>query len=310
MKKYFVLLLTLICIMHIEVYAQRTSTDKKLTAKVQNLIKNFNGEVGVYVKHLKTGKIVAINADELFPTASTIKIPIMVGVFDKIEKGELEYNKNLKIDKSRELYKGDAGILASLADSSNILLSQALMLSISVSDNSASLWLQQLAGTGTQINSLFNSYGFESTRVNSRTPGREKERDLYGWGQTSPREMATLVEKIRKGEIVSQAASEEMYRVLGNMYLDHRSISQIPPYIKVASKTGSVNKARSEVVLVNAPHGDYVFAIYTKNQKDESWRQNNEGFVLIRNLSALLWNHFEPKYGWQPPENSKYQKLW
>ncbi|MFD2575570.1 hypothetical protein ACFSPU_04450 [Haoranjiania flava] len=72
----------------------------------------------------------------------------------------------------------------------------------------------------------------------------------------------------------------------------------------------ATNAARSEVVMVNAPHGDYVFAIYTKNLKDQSWGQDNEGFKLIRDLSALLWNYFEPRYGWKPLEEKKYQKLW
>lgn len=308
--QHSIILSLFILFMTLQTNAQRITKDKKLTKKIEALIKDFDGEVGIYVKHLKTGKVAAINADELFPTASTIKVPIMAGVFDKIEKGELKYNQNLKIDKQKELYKGDAGIVASLADSANILLSQVQMLSISVSDNSSSLWLQELAGTGTAINNLLASYGFNKIRVNSRTPGRESERTQYGWGQASPREMATLLEKIRKGEIVSKAASEEMYRVLGNMYLDHRSLSQIPPYIKAASKTGSINQSRSEVILVNAPHGDYVFAIYTKNQKDQSWGQDNKGFVLIRNLSSLLWNYFEPRYGWKPEENDKYKKLW
>ena len=53
-------------------------------------------------------------------------------------------------------------------------------------------------------------------------------------------------------------------------------------------------------------HGDYVFAVYTKNQQDESWAHDNEGHVLLRRVSALLWNHFEPDYGWTPPEGTRY----
>ena len=290
------------------VHAQKT--DKKLARKIHALVKDFNGDVGIYVKHLKSGKEVAYNADTVFPTASTIKVPIMVAVFDKIENGALQYNQNLIYRKDMQLYQGDEGIIASLKDSVHVALSAVQMLSISMSDNSASLWLQQLAGTGTQINQWLVNNGYTKMRVNSRTPGREQDREVYGWGQTSPRDMANLFIQIRGGKAVSKAASEEMYRILGNMYLDHRSPSRIPPYIKTASKTGSVNAARSEVVMVNAPHGDYVFAIYTKNLKDQSWGQENEGFKLIRDLSALLWNHFEPRYGWKPLEEKKYQKLW
>ena len=65
-----------------------------------------------------------------------------------------------------------------------------------------------------------------------------------------------------------------------------------------------VSESRSEVVLVNAPHGDYVFAVYTKDQKDLSWKKTNEGRQLIVNISKLLWNYFEPNYGWKPADGN------
>ena len=112
--------------------------------------------------------------------------------------------------------------------------------------------------------------------------------------------MATLLTLIRDGKMVSPAASERIYRNLIRIYDDHEALSQIPPYVQAASKSGAVNAARSEVVLVNAPHGDYVFCTATKNQKDESWISSNEGYQLIRKLSKTLWQYFEPKSDWQP----------
>jgi beta-lactamase class A len=53
-------------------------------------------------------------------------------------------------------------------------------------------------------------------------------------------------------------------------------------------------------VLVNAPGGDYVFCVITKNQADESWEASNEGYVLLRKVSALLWDYFEPATPWTP----------
>lgn len=114
--------------------------------------------------------------------------------------------------------------------------------------------------------------------------------------------MATLLLQIRSGQVVSERASERIYRNLTRIYFDSESLSQIPPYIQVASKSGAVNRSRSEVVLVNAPHGDYVFCVITKNQKDESWTSNNEGYVLLREVSKLLWNHFEPDSKWKPAQ--------
>ena len=103
--------------------------------------------------------------------------------------------------------------------------------------------------------------------------------------------MAKLLVMIREGRAVNTAASEEMYRVLCNIYWNGEALSQIPPYVQAASKQGAVNASRSEVVLVNAPSGDYVFCIITKSQKDKSWDYDNEGYVLIRMVSKILWNY-------------------
>ena len=83
-------------------------------------------------------------------------------------------------------------------------------------------------------------------------------------------------------------------------YWTGEALSQLPPTVQAASKQGAVDQSRSEVVLVNAPSGDYVFCLITKNQQDESWTYDNEGYVLLRRVSALLWRHFEPDHRWTP----------
>ena len=297
LRKSILLFITLLFLVYTA--SSQTRTDKKLTQKLQMLVNNFKGDVGIYVQNLRTGKVASINADTIFPTASMIKVPIMCGVFDKIEKKELSYHQNLTYRDSL-LYAGE-DILGSFKDGEKIQLSKVQMLSITTSDNTASLWLQKLAGSE-NINKWLSDNGFENTRLNSRTANRQTYQKLYGWGQTTPKEMAMLVKKIRDGQAVSPAASQRMYRNMVRIYWDAEALSEIPPYIQAASKQGAVNRSRSEVVLVNAPHGDYVFCIATKNQKDESWTSDNEGYQLIRNLSKLLWNYYEPKSTWKPAE--------
>lgn len=271
---------------------------ESLESKIKNRVEGFRGDVGVFVKNLKTGEEVAINADSLFPTASMIKIPITIGIFDKIEKGELTYDSVLTYRDSL-LYAGE-DILGSFKDGEKIALSKVLMLMITTSDNTASLWCQHLAGTGTTINAWLDDNGFANTRVNSRTEGRQENWKQYGWGQTTPREMAELMMRIHEGNIISKRASERIYRNLTRIYWDSETLSQIPPYVQAASKQGAVNRSRSEVVLVNAPHGDYVFCVITKNQEDQSWTPDNEGYVLLRDISAMLWKHYEPDSDWKP----------
>jgi beta-lactamase class A len=276
------------------------TTDKKLTEKLQEAIAGFNGDIGIYVKNLRTGKTVSIHADTIFPTASIVKVSILLGVMDKMEKGELHYNQPLEY-KDSLLYAG-SDVLGSFKSGEKVLLKKVLMLMMTTSDNTASLWLQSLAGTGTRINTILDSLGFKDTRINSRTAGREDNRSVYGWGQTTPNEMGRLFEMIYKNEVLSSAACERMMRCLGRNYWDEdEAISQIPPYIEVFSKNGCVNAVRSEVLLVNAPHNPYIFCIFTKNNKDTSWAHGNEAWALTRKISSLLWNYFEPKDKWVKP---------
>src|ERR1700709_1289073 len=168
-------------------------TDKKLTAKLQDALNGFNGQVGVYVQNLKTGKTVAINADTLFPTASMIKVSIQCGLMDKIEKGELQYNQKLVYSDSL-LYPGE-DILGSFKNNDTIQLSKVALLMITMSDNTASLWLQKLVG-GEYINNWLQQNGFVNMRVNSRVAGRENFRNIYGWGVSTPLEMCKLFQLI------------------------------------------------------------------------------------------------------------------
>lgn len=265
--------------------------DLKLQKQVEELTRNFKGDIGIYIHDLKHNRIVSINADTIFPTASVVKIPILIGIMSKIQTGELNYHQRLMFTDSL-LYREGDDILSDFKDSSTIELSKVMMLMITISDNCASLWLQGLCGGGTKINLLLDSLGLKATRVNSRTPGRENYRNLYGWGQTSPREIATLMEQIVKGEVISKELSEKMLRLLGRQYWDEEALSQIPAGVFVADKNGAVDESRNEVMYVNAKKNPYLLTIFTKNNKDRSWEANNEAWVLIRKLSALLWKYY------------------
>lgn len=274
-----------------------------LTTLLRRRVATFDGDVGVYVRHLRHDQSVSIRADELFPTASMIKVPILAALLDRVERGELGYHDKLTYTEDRH-YAGE-DLLGSFADGESITLDKLAFLMITTSDNTASLWCQELAGTGAAVNAWLRANGFEDTRVNSRTPGREGARARYGWGQTTPREMVELLVGLRDRDLVSPSASEEMARALGRIYWDGEALASIPPDVATMSKQGAVNASRSEVVLVHAPHGDFVFCVITKNQQDQSWGHDNQGFVLLRDIARILWDHFEPDRRYRPAAGSE-----
>lgn len=266
--------------------------DAVLQEKLEARVRDFRGDVGFYVRHLETGASAMLNADTLFPTASMVKVPLLVTLYDQVDRGILDMDRRLTYHDS--LFYGDEDdddIVNKMRPGTTVTLSKLAFFMISISDNTASLWIQGLV-EGANVNRWLAHHGFRGTRVNSRVEGRRDDWEVYGWGQTTPREMAELLVMIREGRAVSPEASEEMYRTLTDIYWDDEALSAIPPTVQVASKQGAVSASRSEVLLVNAPTGDYVLCVITKNQEDRSWEEDNEGYVLLRDLSRIVYEHF------------------
>ena len=294
----------IMCLLSIASFtAAAQKTDKKLQDKISDVVYGFHGNIGVYVYDLTKNKIAAINADTIYPTASIVKIPILIGVMHKIYNGELQYHQVMTYTDSLFYSEGE-DVLASYKSGEKISIAKLLMLMITTSDNTASLWLQGLSGSGTLINNYLDTLGLQYTRVNSRTPGRKGDWEQYGWGQTTPHEMASLMKMIVDKKIINTQVSEKMLRLLGRQFWDEEALSQIPPGVFVADKTGAVDESRNEIMYVNGKR-PYILSIFSKNNKDTSWNTNNEAWVLTRKISAITWKYFNPKSEWQAGELMK-----
>jgi beta-lactamase class A len=147
MKKIaqFVVLCLFVSIMSQTTFAQFKS-DRMFEKKLKVLIDSFHGTVGIYVRNLKTGKETAISADTIFPTASILKIQILVGIFNKIDSGEFTYHQPLIYRNS--IAHGGSGLIQYFKDSTKFELNIAITLMISHGDNKETRWCGKLAGGG------------------------------------------------------------------------------------------------------------------------------------------------------------------
>lgn len=266
--------------------------DPVLQERLQALAERFDGDAGFYVRNLRDGREAAGRADELFPTASLVKVAILGKVCADLDAGRLKWGDELTYDPARINYEAGDDLLAKFRPGEKLSLEHLVALMLSFSDNNASLWLQDLAGGGTAINDWLADKGFMETRVNSRTAGRGADRTKLGWGQTTPREMAELMVRLTRGELTSAPTADRAHRMLGRSFYGDEALSVIPATVQVASKQGSVDRSRSEVMLVHAPGGDYVFCLITKNQRDERYQPDNAGHVLLREASRIVWDYF------------------
>lgn len=280
--------------------ASAAAPAEALERELRALTRDFAGDVGIYVRHLESGQIVALAADDTFPTASMIKLPLLVTLQQRVADGAFSLDSAFALTDSTVLQSDGEDLVAQLRWGEQVHLRKLAFLMMATSDNTASVWIQGLVGGADSTNAWLERNGYQVTRNNSRVAHRREIWRRWGWGMTSPREIAELLVQVREGRAVSPSASAAMYRLMKGSYWHDEALAGIPAWAGAASKQGAVNRSRSEVLLVESPGGPYVLAVITKNQEDQSWGPDNAGYVLLRRASWAAWRHFNPGEAWRP----------
>lgn len=289
-------------------WGQPKESTSELKAKMEAVARGFHGVLG-YSLHFRGKPEVRISnlGDEPFPTASTVKTAVMCEALHQVEQGKLKWTDPITVQSTTES-REEGGPAYFFRDGAAMPLPEWLHLMITMSDNTATIRLRDLLGMG-PINTWLSDHGFKQTKILN---GRETDalglrtlQQQWGLGMTTPNEMGRLFELIRDNQAGSPASCDRMLRILSHQYWDDGIASQVPPDVRTASKSGALDETRSDVCLVFAPAGEYVLAVYTKDQKDQRWTADNEGTQAIRRLSSLVWKHFHPKHPWQPPTGAE-----
>jgi len=268
---------------------------QSLEDRLLPLIKAHEGEVAVAVKRLKTGEAFAWRADEPMPTASLIKLPIMVEAYRQANEGKIDLAE--KVTFTDEDKTPGSGILSTqFSGGAMFSVRDAIRLMIAYSDNSATnLVLAKIGLPAT--NETMEKLGFPHTKVHafvfraksSIAPERSKQ---FGLGSTTASEMIRLVELIQSKRIVTPAACDAMLEHLRHCE-DKRLSRLLPAGVKVAHKTGSVAAVRTDAGLIEAKSGPIAICVLTRNNKDQRWTDENAGEVLTSRIARAVYDHFE-----------------
>jgi beta-lactamase class A len=262
-----------------------------LDARVKAELALFKGKVSLFAKNLDTGETYAFGADERVRTASTIKIAVMVEAFARVAEGKAKWTDELVLTKAARY--GGSGVLPELSDGLRLTLRDCVSLMMLVSDNTATnLVLDYL--TTDAVHARMESLGFKQIRILRRVgsggeskAGKEPDNKRFGLGVATPREMALLMEKLERGEIVSQAVSKEMIDLMKreqSHYAIGRTLSDTP----MATKYGALDHLRSAIGIIYSKKGRIAMAITVDEMPEVNWSVDNRGYLLMSQLSLIL----------------------
>ena len=276
-----------------------------LKGKMDKIAQGFHGTLGYSLNYRgRHDERISFNGDETFPTASTIKTAVMCETMHQVEQGKVQWGQQIPVQPSVD-DRQEHGFAYYFREGTTLSLCEWVHLMITVSDNTATMNLREYLGQK-NVNDWLESQGFKTTRLlNGKKCDELGLRPLqrtWGLGMTTPNEMVKLFELILDNKAGSPASCDRMQRILSHQYYDDYTLSQVPPSVHTGSKSGALNRSRSDVAFVDSPGGQYILAVYTKDNDDESWNTDNEAHVAIRAISALIWRHYNPKHPWQPPQ--------
>src|SRR5271156_4108803 len=276
-----------LCLTACPATAQQPQGNETIDHRIQDAIQSFPGNVSLYATNLDTGASYALRADDPVPTASTIKLPIMVELFAEAQAGKLDWNQKLELTNQDKV--SGTGVLTELSAGDALPIRDLMHLMIVVSDNTATNLILKRIG-GNAVNARMAQLGLKQTAVMRKimqtTPegvtdeGKKPGNERWGFGRSCPRDMVVLLDKLYRGELVSKAASQEMIAVLKRQR-DHDGAGRDMNNTVIASKAGALDHLRSDVAIVYSPHGPVAMAITVNGILEVDYGVDNPGNLLI-----------------------------
>jgi beta-lactamase class A len=257
---------------------------KKLEASIQAVDRGLEGVMGVAIMDLADGRMLTLNADEIFPAASVIKLGILAELYRQNEQGGQQLAAPYTLN-ANDLVSG-SDILSGFTPSATMLTNRDLAHAmIAASDNSATNILIDRVGLPS-VNALFEKLGLRSTRLRRKMMDLQAARDGRE-NVSTPRELVQLVAAMLRQQVVTKPLTEDMMKMLScskECYMAPR----LPSTVVIATKPGWLEGVKAEAGVIYAENRPFVIAVMTTYAADE--RAAEDAIAVIADLAH---QHFE-----------------
>jgi beta-lactamase class A len=257
---------------------------KKLEARVEQIAVRLDGVMGVAILDLTDGRILLRNADRVLPTASSIKIAVLLELYRQDQESHAGAKGKAKLDDiytfdPKDLVE-DSQIMIGLAPGVTRVTNRDLaQFVVAVSDNAATNVLIDRVGMQ-NVNATLRSLGLTKTML------RRKMIDLAAARRgdenvSTPQEMSQLLELIYKGKALNKELTDELIKQLKTLKKDSYLSYELPADVELADKPGSLDGVRNDFGIIFARNRPFVITVMTAYDRDEKAAERAIGEVAL-----------------------------
>ena len=260
---------------------------QKLESYIHEEDQHVDGVFGIAIEDLASGHTLSVNADETFPTASTIKIAILAELYRQAQAGKIKLTDTYTLEPS-DLVAGSGISNALTPGATKLTLRDVAALMISVSDNSMTNVLIDRVGLD-NVNALLDSLQLTHTRL------RRKMMDIRAAAEgrenvATPRELMRLMEALYRGRVLNKQMTDDFFKLLSipkSSYIPR----ELPEDLRIANKPGELEGVRNDCGLIftgNRPYILCAMSTYLRNERaagDTISRISGETYRMFDRLS-------------------------
>jgi len=279
----------------VPIQAQQATPLQRLEASVLRTTRSINATWGIYVKSLETGEEIAVDADRQMETMSTIKIPLMIEVFEQIKAGKFKLTD--KYTFAEKDTQPGTGTIQRLDYGAVMTVKDLITMMIIVSDNTATEVLFRMVGGPDAVNTRMQTLGLKTTRAmnvpskwfpalrSAPTTEQFYREGKSPFGYSTAREMGRLLEMMERGTLVDKPSSDLMLRIMRSQLYRTR----IPRYVTgytIPHKTGDfLPYVGDDVGMLEAPGRTIILSVFTGNHFGSGEMLENAIGLVARDVS-------------------------
>lgn len=276
------------------------ATAQSLAERVATLTAGFPGRVSIYARNLDTGQEFGSAPDTRVRTASTIKLPILCALESMVAAGTVSWTTPAIVTEESKV--SGSGVIQELSAGARLTLRDLAVLMIVISDNTATNMLIDRISADA-VNDYLDTIGLTATRSMRKIrgdgtalkpaegwsrAGRLPGNDVFGIGASTPRDMVTLLDLLARGKVVSADASRDVLDILKRQQFKTGIGRRVGADVEVASKSGALDRLRSDVGIAYTKGGRIAMAITVDDMPTIDYSPDNAGEELIWKIAQAL----------------------